>query len=112
MSRISTVIGLTLALAAMPSAAIAEPASKVSMGIATVTENNKMEVAEVRPGGTGDTMGVQPGDVITHIGDQRINPTKLAAFLRKLKVGDPVQLTVKRKGQTLQLKGTALARTS
>lgn len=56
-------------------------------------------------------MGLRPGDIVTDAGGKRINAIgKLTAFISRLKVGDPVELTVKRKGESLQLKGTAMPR--
>ena len=111
MNRVSTRILVALALAAVPAAAAAQKAPSAAIGVAMVTQNNRIEVAEVWPGGTGDLMGIRPGDVITHAGGKRMNSqTKLTAFISSLKIGDPVELTVKRKGESLQLKGTAMAR--
>jgi putative serine protease PepD len=111
MKNIWASIGIALAIAALPSTSIAQPGSPAALGVAFISENAKVKVAEILPGGSGDLMGVRPGDVITYAGGNRINSMgKLSAFIRGLKVGDPVELTVKRKGETLQLKGTAMAR--
>ncbi len=103
--------GVAGARAAVPSTSVAQNTPRAALGVAIQGDNNKMEVAEVWPGGTGDLMGVDAGDVITHAGGKRINSsTKLTAYIRSLKVGDAVELTVKRKGKILQLTGTAMAR--
>jgi S1-C subfamily serine protease len=101
------------ALVAVPSASIAQQAPKAALGIAMLTDqtNRKVKVADLRPGGTGHLMGIRAGDVITHAGGKRINSlAKMDAYVSKLKVGDPVELTVTRRGKIMQLKGTAMAR--
>ena len=104
-------IAIALAFAALPTASIAEPAPKAGIGVAFIANNGDMKVAEVWPGGTGDLMGVRAGDVVTHARGKRINSTtKMTAYVSSLKVGDPIELTIKRKGESLQLKGTAMAR--
>lgn len=111
MNRVSTAIGVALAFAAVSSASIAQTPSPAAIGVAFQTEKNQLTVMEVLPGGSGDLMGVRPGDVITHAGGRKMTfPSRLTAFIRTLKVGDPVELTVTRKGKSLQLKGTAMAR--
>ena len=111
MKKVSSLVAVALAFAAIPSASIAEIPPAVAIGVAFNPQDRAVEVAEVRPGGTGDLMGIHAGDIITHAGGKRINNlVKLKAFIRTLKPGDPVELTVKRKGQSLQLKGTAVAR--
>lgn len=111
MKTISATIAIALALAAVPSASIAQPAPAVTLGVAFLAQNNRVKVAEVRPGGTGDLMGVQAGDIIILAGDQRVNSiAKLTAYLRKLSPGDTVALTVRRGGENLELTGTALER--
>lgn len=113
MKKISAAIAASLAFAAIPSGSIAQPAPAVWLGVAFTPQDRGVKVAEIAPGGPGDRMGVRPGDLITHAGGKRINSLiKLKVFLRTLKPGDPVELTVKRKGETLELKGTADARPS
>jgi S1-C subfamily serine protease len=111
MNRFSAGIAIALAFAALPSASIAQtPAAGI--GVAFVYEMNKAKVAEVMPGGTADMMGVRAGDIVTHAGGKRVTSQgRMSAFFRSLKVGDPVTLTVKRKGKSLQLTGKAVART-
>ncbi len=107
----SVIAAVALAFTAAPSASIARIAPRAAIGVAIVDQMNKLKVAELLPGGTGDLMGIRAGDVITHAGGKRITSrAKLTAFTQKLKVGDPVELTVKRKGESLQLTGTAMAR--
>lgn len=119
MYKVSATIAIALAFAAAPSTTIAQQAGKVSslkspaaLGVLFITERNtKVKVAALLPGGAGELMGILPGDVVTHAGETRINSIgKLTAFISKLKVGDPVEITVRRKGQSLKLQGTAMAR--
>jgi S1-C subfamily serine protease len=112
MTRVTALIAIALASAAI-SASIAEVPPAVAIGVAFNPQDNVAKVAEVRPGSMGDRMGIRAGDVITHGNGKRTNNlAKLKAFIRSLKPGDPVELTVKRKGETLQLKGIAAARSS
>jgi S1-C subfamily serine protease len=110
MKKISGIIAVVVAIAAVPSGAIAQK-SKAAIGAAFIYKDNRVKVAEVLPGGTGDQMGVLAGDVITHAGGRRINnQLKLTAYVNNLEVGGPVELTVNRAGKSLQLKGKAMAR--
>lgn len=103
-------IAALFASIAFPSASVAQDARPVTLGVAFQTEKIWVKVAEVRPRGIGDRIGLRPGDVITHAGGKRINsPGKLTTFIRNLKVGDPVELTVRRKGKSVLLSGTATA---
>jgi S1-C subfamily serine protease len=111
MKIVSATVAAALAFAGVPSALTAQPGSPAALGIAFMPEGTKVKVAEILPGGAGDLMGVRPGDVITYVGSTRVSSMgKLSAFIRNLKVGDPVEVTVKRKGESLTLKGTAMAR--
>lgn len=111
MQRIFAMMAVALALAAAPAVAVAERPTKAMVGAAFIEENNRVTVAAVLRGGSGDQMGLRPGDVITHAGGQRISSQRrLTAYIRRLSVGDAVELTVKRGRQSLQLTGTAMAR--
>ena len=111
MSRSLAVLAIA-ALAAFPGPAVAQATPKAGIGVAFQAQNNRVEVADIMPGGTGAAMGVQVGDIVTHIAGQQVKSmTRLTAFFSRLKVGDPVELTVKRKGQSVELKGTAMPRT-
>ena len=119
MYKVSATTAIALAFAAVPSATIAQQPTKTvglnspaALGVMFITENNsKVKVAALLPGGAGELMGIRPGDIVTHAGETRINSMgKLTWFIGKLKVGDPVEITVNRKGQSLKLKGTAMAR--
>lgn len=118
MKNALTFVGVALAFAAVPSGSTAQPASPVGLDAMFISENGKLRgrtskviAARILPGGTGELMGLRPGDVITQAGETRITSVgRLKAFIRKLKVGDPVELTVERNGERLQLNGTALAR--
>ena len=111
MSKASTFTGIVLAFAAASAATAAQNNQKVSFGVAGHAEKNKISVAEVRAGSTAYLMGVRAGDKITHAGGKKVDSTtRMTAFVDGLKVGDPLELTIVRKGQTLQLKGRAIAR--
>jgi S1-C subfamily serine protease len=112
MNRISATVAIALALAAIPSASIAQSASRAAIGARFMMERfNSLRVAEVMPGGTGHLMGLRPDDVITHAGGRRVGSMeRLTRYIGSLSVGDPVTLTVRRGRETLQLTGTAMAR--
>ena len=109
MDKVSATIAVAVAFAVVPSASIAQGAPKAApFGFALIDEDKKVKVAAVKPGGTAALMGMRPGDVITHAGGKRINATyKLSGFIRGLKAGDAVELTVEREKKSLQLTGTA-----
>lgn len=121
MNRVPATIAIALALAAVPSASIAQHPqkdldAKAAIGIAMMPGSSKftsgeVKVMAIRPGGAGAQMGIHAGDVITHAGGKRITMDKMLGYIRKLKVGGPVELTVRRGRKSLELKGTAQART-
>jgi hypothetical protein len=54
---------------------------------------------------------VQLGDILLKFGEKPVSgPQSATEYVQTLKVGDPVTITVKREGRTLELKGRALAR--
>lgn len=61
----------------------------------------------VAPGGPADQGGLQGGDVIIQLGDQKIGSLDdFDLALRRFKAGDQVDVTVRRKGQEVTLKVT------
>lgn len=111
MKKLFATIAVALALAAVPSASLARNGPTAAIGVAFHFPNNRATVAEVMPGGPGHLMGIRPGDVVTHAGGRRItSQARLAAYIRSLTVGGPVELTVRRGGESLRLTGTAMAR--
>lgn len=111
MNKVTAAIALALAFAAAPSVAIAG-APAVVLGMAFYSEDSRLNpqvnVALVKPGGIAELMGVRPGDVVTHAGGKRMtSDQKLTGYIRNLKVGDAIELTVKRSGKALQLTGRA-----
>lgn len=111
MNNVFVTIAAAVAFAAIHSPAMAQQSPKAAIGAAMIEEDRQVKIAVVRPGGTGHLMGIRPGDVIVQAGRWRIQSiSKLTGYIRTLKVGDSVELTVKRKGENVQLKGTAQAR--
>jgi S1-C subfamily serine protease len=111
MNKVLTFIAVALALAAVPAISGAQDGSPAFFGAAGYEVRNRLTVKEVWPGSTADLIGLRAEDVITHGGGKRISSeAKMRAFVGSLRVGDPVELTVRRKGKVLQLKGTAVAR--
>jgi S1-C subfamily serine protease len=101
-------VALALVIAVAPSSAEAkEP--KAAMGAAFIEEKRQTAIAEVLPGGTADRMGIRAGDVITHLAGEKLSSfRRLHAYIRKLNVGDKVELTVKRGRESIELTGTAV----
>jgi S1-C subfamily serine protease len=61
-------------------------------------------VADVEPGSPADQAGLQPGDIITKLGDVTIDEThSYVNTLFTFKPGDQVTLTVIRDGNEIQL---------
>lgn len=110
----------TLAAADAPSAtaaAAAAPAAKPSLGIKIDTTDaatgfqNGLPVAEILPGGTADTIGMQVGDLIRSVDGTPVKQVEdVVALIGKAKVGDNVEVGVARgaKSDLLTLKGILL----
>jgi len=113
-------LGAPLAAADAPSAtapAAATPAAKPSLGIKIDTSDaatgfqNGLPVAEVLPGGTADTIGMQVGDLIKSVDGTPVKQVEdVVALINKAKVGDPVEVGVTRgpKADAVTLKGVLL----
>jgi hypothetical protein len=94
---------------AQPTAAAAQ--SQVGLGIAIEADPQGPRVSAVVPAGTAAAAGVRPGDVLLQFGGKPITgPQSANEYVQGLKVGDPVSITVKRDGRTIELTGKALAR--
>ena len=94
---------------AQPTGAAALP--QVGLGIALDEDPRGPKVGAVAPGGTAAAIGVRPGDILLQFGGKPISgPQSAGEYVQGLKVGDPVLITVQREGQTIELKGKALAR--
>ena len=108
---------LALSLGTIAHAQQAQPAAaaaaqpQVGLGIAIEEDPQGPRVGAVAPGGTAAAAGVRPGDILLQFGGKPISgPQSASEYVQSLKVGDPVSVTVKRDGRTLELKGKALAR--
>jgi S1-C subfamily serine protease len=65
------------------------------------------KVRSVMPGGPAARAGIQPGDVITAVGDQAVrDPAQLTQLVERNGVGRPMAVRIRRSGQTLQLQVT------
>jgi hypothetical protein len=83
----------------------------VGLGIAAEADPEGPKITTVTPGGTAAALGVQPGDILLQVGGQAVTGSEvIAQYLQGLKVGDPVSVTVRREGRTVELSGTARAR--
>ena len=94
---------------AQPAAAAAQP--QVGLGIGVEEDPQGLKVGAVAPGGTAAAIGVRAGDILLEFGGKKIGgPQAASEYVQTLKVGDPVSITVRREGRTVELKGKALAR--
>jgi S1-C subfamily serine protease len=65
------------------------------------------KVRSVMPGGPAERAGIQPGDVITAVGDQPVrDPAQLTQLVERNGVGRPMAVRIRRSGQMLQLQVT------
>jgi predicted metalloprotease with PDZ domain len=75
-----------------------------------------MLVQAVTPRSAAEAAGVQPGDVVTRLGDVTVSPDQdwAVAFRTRYrgKAGQPLAITVQRSGQTLTLNSTVQERTT
>ena len=98
-----------MAQQAQPPAANAQP--QVGLGIALEEDPQGPKVGGVAPGGTAASIGVRSGDILLQLGQGSVRGAEsVSDYVRMLKVGDPVSITVKRDGRTIELKGKALPR--
>jgi Kelch motif protein/PDZ domain-containing protein len=92
-----------------PPAAPAQP--QVGLGLAVEEDPQGPKVGAVLPGGTAAAMGVRPGDILLRYGARPVTgPQTASEYVQSLRVGDPVSITVRRDGRTIELTGRALAR--
>ena len=111
LSSATLVAATTDALAQQAPAAAATAQPQVGLGIAIDDDPQGPKVGGLAPGGTAAAIGVRPGDILLQFGGKPITgPESASQYVQTLKVGDPVSITVRRDGRTLELKGKALAR--
>jgi S1-C subfamily serine protease len=60
-------------------------------------------IAEVAPNSPAERIGLQPGDILVAIDDQKLKDIELMAVLNSMRVGQTVRLEVWRAGETLTL---------
>ena len=64
-------------------------------------------VAEVEPGSAAEAADIQPGDVITSLGGQRVqDPADLVAAITSRQPGDEVDVVLERDGETVTVTAT------
>jgi hypothetical protein len=92
-----------------PATATAQP--QVGLGLAVEEDPQGPKVGAVLPGGTAAAIGVRPGDILLRYGARPVTgPQTASEYVQSLRVGDPVSITVRREGRTIELTGRALAR--
>jgi predicted metalloprotease with PDZ domain len=87
------------------------------VGVSTgATPNGGLQVQQVSPGSSAEQAGIQPGDVITSIGDVAVTSERDwgTEFRTRYhgKAGQPLTITVQRAGRTLTLNTVVRERTS
>ena len=83
------------------------------MGVATQQAQNGLEVVEIVPNSAADNAGLQTGDVITQFdGNAVTTPAQLGNAVAQHDVGDKVQVTFTRNGQTRTVTVTLGTRTT
>lgn len=87
------------------------------VGVSTgVTPSGQLLVQSVTPGSAAAEAGVEPGDVLTNIGDVAVSPDQdWAAVFRtryRGKAGQPLTITVQRSGRAMTLNTTVRERTN
>lgn len=105
---------LSLGLVSTPGLA-AELPRQALLGVAVEPSEGEPRrgavVQQVIDGLSAAAMGVRPGDLVVAAGGKAVtNPDDIVLYARRLKAGDPVDLTVIRNGRELRLRGLAAAR--
>jgi serine protease Do len=81
--------------------------SRPMLGIATETNEKGAIVMEVTKESAAEKIGIQKGDIITKVGDDKIeNPDDLSEAVQKHKAGDKVEIKYLRNGK--EMKATAV----
>ena len=92
-----------------PNVSMAQP--QVGLGLAIEEDPQGPRVGAVAPGGTAASMGVRAGDVLLKFGGRPISgPQSASDYVRSLRAGDPVSITVGREGRTVELRCWRAAR--
>ena len=112
-----TILSAAIALGALAPAAAnaaAELPRKASLGIHMLPApqgTSGVLVPEVIPDGTAAAIGVHNGDIVVKAAGNSVSSgPELAAYASNLIGGQPVELTVKRDGKEVRLRGKAKAR--
>lgn len=67
-----------------------------------------VQVQQVMPKLTGEALGLSPGDVIVRIGSQPVTAvSQVTDYASRLRAGDSVDITVRRKGAERRIRGRA-----
>ena len=106
---------IALSVAAVAHAQQAQPAPataplQIGLGLGIEPGPEGLKVGFVPPRGTGAALGVRVGDIVLKYGDIPVTgPQTWREYVQGKKVGDPVSITVRRDGRTVELTGKALA---
>lgn len=77
-----------------------EDGTRPMLGVVTEGSDKGVEIRQITEGGAADKAGLKKGDVVTRIGDKKIESTDdVTAAVKAHKVGDKVDITYKRDGK-------------
>lgn len=81
--------------------------ARLGVSVADGTDTAGAVIRTVEQGGSGEAAGLEVGDLVTRVDDQRISDADaLVAAIRSLRPGDEVTLTVERGGDQQQVSAT------
>jgi serine protease Do len=99
----------TVSLSQVPTSRLARERLGVGVRDLDATLARGVVVAEVAPGGAGESVGLRQGDLLVSLGEQPIrNMDDLLLFLQHVQPGDSVDLSIRR--GRVAAKGSLLAR--
>jgi putative serine protease PepD len=105
-SGVGFAVPIDLVKSQLPTLAAGQKVRHAYIGVATSDAPNQTggaAIGQVTHGGPAAAAGIQPGDVMTKLGDASIsNSSDLVAAIADHKPGDKVQVTIRRGSSTIQ----------
>ena len=84
-----------------------------ALGVLLGNSQNGVSVVGIIPGSPAALAGLRLGDVIRHVGDQRISTTQgLTEEIRQYQPGSPIDLTIRRNGERRIVRATLASQES